>query len=96
METERIDLEIIGDAIEASGDAVFDWDLRAGAIQWLGNTCEILSVSDCAEVRLSISCRASVRPVSASCAAPIRSARKPARGFPSATKFVAAIALSLG
>ena len=50
MKTERKYSEIVSDAIEASGDAIYDWDLRSGAIEWLANACEVLGVRDSAEV----------------------------------------------
>jgi len=50
METERTYSDTISDAIDASGDAVYDWDLRTGAIQWLGNACDVLGVRDGAEI----------------------------------------------
>ena len=69
METERTYSEVISDAVEASGDAVYDWDLRSGVIEWLGNACEVLGVRDSAEVshadrflsRVSASCIADLR-----------------------------------
>lgn len=50
METERTYSDTIGDAIDASGDAVYDWDLRSGAIQWLANACDVLGIRDVAEI----------------------------------------------
>ncbi len=50
MKTERTYSETISDAVEASGDAIYDWDLRSGVIEWLGNACEVLGVRDSVEV----------------------------------------------
>ena len=50
MDTDRSHSEIISDAIEASGDAIYDWDLRTGAIEWLGNAKDVLGVRDCVEI----------------------------------------------
>jgi diguanylate cyclase (GGDEF)-like protein len=50
METDRSYIDIVNDAIEAAGDAIYDWDLTTGAIEWLGNAREVLGIQDCAEV----------------------------------------------
>ena len=69
METERTYSEIVSDAFEASGDAIYDWDLHSGAIEWLGNACDVLGVRDSDEIshaerylsRISPSCIGELR-----------------------------------
>ncbi len=69
MDADRSELDCLRAAIEASGDAAYDWDVRTGAISWLGDAEGILGVKRLVEVaqaerylgRVSPSCIAELR-----------------------------------